>query len=548
MGNLLQKIDVLGDNFELDYKGKKTFRTTVGGICSLLAYIVIVLLFIKTMFSFMDRGSPELNSAVSNNQEAPEIDLVQSNVFPIIRISVGQWFQFVSADKLPSFITITSTINEVTINQDDPTLSKGKMLLNIPYKDCTTITSVFKDRMYELMPKMKKMSEGYAYCPDITDESLFKISGDYLSDVRKILVINIFPCNSDTTTCETVTAKIDTIQAQVTLPGQSFLAENFKNPVTLPLDIKDVPAIHRQILKKTIFYFKQNTIFDDTRDIQDPVMKSTYYDIDWKNENAKPRSDVQISCTNAEFTAKTCVPYIQFEFASSTKKLVTFRKYPKFIQSAADFGGLAELVILLTMPLFVTFFFFKKKKPTDFIKSEILQEDSKKVVQKLDVKSKSDGDKLLDNMLNDRTNGIELFKKLNKLELLEEFLFEDHDRVLYRYAMLNQRYKRYGTKDRDDPKMTYEEAYQKLVNFNPENETKKAWKAFMLNNVPSIKQLESNADGIEAMSKNTSEFYQMDENAVHESDVLIQARPNSTVIQNEIPKFETAKSSIIEKI
>ena len=76
MGNLLQKIDVLGDNFELDYKGKKTFRTTVGGICSLLAYIVIVLLFIKTMFSFMDRGSPELNSAVSNNQEAPEIDLV----------------------------------------------------------------------------------------------------------------------------------------------------------------------------------------------------------------------------------------------------------------------------------------------------------------------------------------------------------------------------------------------------------------------------------------------------------------------------------------
>jgi hypothetical protein len=76
MGNLLQKIDVLGDNFELDYKGKKTFRTTVGGICSLLAYIVIVLLFVKTLLSFMDRGSPELNSAVSNNQEAPEIDLV----------------------------------------------------------------------------------------------------------------------------------------------------------------------------------------------------------------------------------------------------------------------------------------------------------------------------------------------------------------------------------------------------------------------------------------------------------------------------------------
>lgn len=240
-GNFLQRIDLLGDNFELNYRGKKTFKTTMGGLCSLIAYFFLGLIILQSLLSLIDKKSPELSSAVSNNEEAPEIDLMKNNVFPIIRISSGKWFNFVEASDLPTLITIKAAIKEVKINQDNPTLTTGSTILPIPYKDCTLIDTEYKKSIYAIKPKIKKLSEGYAFCPDITDESLMTISGDYISDVRRILVINIFPCDSDAATANLQTCAadtvIDTIQTQVTLPSQSFLAEDYETPVLLPLDI-----------------------------------------------------------------------------------------------------------------------------------------------------------------------------------------------------------------------------------------------------------------------------------------------------------------------
>jgi hypothetical protein len=192
----------------------------MGGLCSLIAYFFLGLIVFKSLLDLLDKRNPELSSAVSNNPEAPEIDLMENNVFPIIRISNGKWFNFVSADDLPTLITIKASVNEVTIDHEDPTNTTGMVLLPIPYVDCRTIDTAYKARIYSLKEKIKVMSEGFAFCPDITDESLMKISGDYISDVRRILVINIFPCNSDAVgTCNTDNAQIDTIQTQITLPS-----------------------------------------------------------------------------------------------------------------------------------------------------------------------------------------------------------------------------------------------------------------------------------------------------------------------------------------
>ena len=127
-------------------------------------------------------------------------------------------------------------------------------------------------------------------------------------------------------------------------------------------------------------------------------------------------------------------------------------------------------------------------------------------------KKKKDDLELIEELMKERLetceNCIYLFKKMDQMDLLEEMLFKQHDKVLLPIVLLNIKKKEieekkkaltskknlmaYGVKHSEE-RMTPEQAYNSLVKHQPKTELEEAVRSFMLKNVPDyFKNLKNN--------------------------------------------------------
>ena len=138
----------------------------------------------------------------------------------------------------------------------------------------------------------------------------------------------------------------------------------------------------------------------------------------------------------------------------------------------------------------------KKKLLNNKTRNNKISENSKKLLKKTSSQLKE----LIDDSISSHQNGVNLYKRMDQMDLVQALLFEQHDLVLLPLVLLNLRKEeenqRKLTENSDsglirikegaiDTMMSPEDALECLVNSTPSTELKATVKRFMLENLPS---------------------------------------------------------------
>lgn len=89
MEKLLQKIDLLGENFSLRFGKEKKLKTTCGGCVTIAATVWLTTTFIFFIGQLFDSTELELSNAEQFTDIPPKIELYRNMIIPVVGASAG---------------------------------------------------------------------------------------------------------------------------------------------------------------------------------------------------------------------------------------------------------------------------------------------------------------------------------------------------------------------------------------------------------------------------------------------------------------------------
>lgn len=124
MEKLLQKIDLLGENFSLRFGKEKKLKTTCGGCVTIAATVWLTTTFIFFIGQLFDSTELELSNAEQFTDIPPKIELYRNMIIPVVGASAGVLVKKADITKIYtyklSFFTMgddNSTSTSVTFNK-----------------------------------------------------------------------------------------------------------------------------------------------------------------------------------------------------------------------------------------------------------------------------------------------------------------------------------------------------------------------------------------------------------------------------------------------
>lgn len=104
--------DKIGNPIEFNFGRRPRFQTVLGGILTIIAYGIIMLVAFSFIRSVFDTKEVEVSTSVEFTETYPEINLADSGIFPIIMMQSNE-MNFVKSESLHKYITVVGVILEL---------------------------------------------------------------------------------------------------------------------------------------------------------------------------------------------------------------------------------------------------------------------------------------------------------------------------------------------------------------------------------------------------------------------------------------------------
>lgn len=331
MGNIIKKADNLGEEFEINYGRTKRLQTVLGGVITLLSFLLIT--FSSSIFiaRYRDTSGPEVSISNEFDPKYPKVNLIEGKIFPILGIAENE-VKMLDRKDLSKYVTIISTVYSIYYETlDDP--AQFTPLAQIEYKPCPEVNHPIKQQIYGNYKNPTDFGEIYGLCPDVKNDSIFYVEGHLVTPPKTVFDIKVYPCTlDDQTQCKTVD-EMRSLEFYFLLPKLSFNRGDYEKPVRTSPDVEFAPGIDTNQKQKFVIRLMKTRIFDDRIDFKEPILKETFIEIESTKKSTFSRSGKGVTCKKSDFAIfpPSCIPYLQFEFNAGGRSVVIYRSYTKLL-------------------------------------------------------------------------------------------------------------------------------------------------------------------------------------------------------------------------
>jgi hypothetical protein len=321
----IQSADYFGQRVELSFNSAREFRTTFGGVFSILMYLACLAFVISIGVQLILRENPSTLTSTQTQPAAPLIDIMKEEMIFALYVQDKNYNPITD----PSILTITGY--QYVMNRTDTSLSNDNE--PIPLVNCSEFRSFFNARNFSDDYESNNLDN--AVCFKFHNKTM--IGGNFILSYFSNLYISVKKCNNATSavTCKS-SAEIDS-----QIKGSYFELYYFDwnvdpNKYDAPFNryianyfhILD-PKSHRMV----DLFFKNSKIMSNTGLIFDSYENKTKIIFDRVREQIDP------SYTGDEV--------LELYINSSSNLTLFIRLYMKIQDFFANVGGLIQAMIIV---------------------------------------------------------------------------------------------------------------------------------------------------------------------------------------------------------
>ena len=266
----VQNLDIYAKPITMTYRGNQKFKTSLGGMISIVLLAAIVGIFVYKIVDMIQRSSTQVKKntlITASNSYSPPLNLMDKNV--TIAFMISDWNGNGAQDepKYGKFV-LNQFSATIELNKTDGTIYRDYTTQNIKFSKCQLGRNIFYSNEKEIE---NFQIENY-YCPD-TNQLI--IQGNWNAPVYAAFSLLFYRCSNDSTnngfapnvSCandEDFSAWITQRTIQEIVISQFFNSSDYINPVHYFLD--DIWVALDQ--NRAVFYqthFKKNllNLFDN---------------------------------------------------------------------------------------------------------------------------------------------------------------------------------------------------------------------------------------------------------------------------------------------
>ena len=547
----------MGGRFDLYYPtltGKH--QTLLGGYITILLALVVLSSSALIFSQYFDKEAPVVTSTTEFNSNFTDFNLYEEELFPILSILIGNRAMPVSY--AARFFTPKIQIEETYYNNQTKKFDY-RLLHSFHYVPCSQI----KDpKILNVLQKLNSAAidaPDMGFCPDFRGSpEEFRAARNLNNSTYRYAMVRMYPCSlPDPSECA---SPLELAQAGIGYSTNDRLlkSSNYEEPITLSPEFRSF-SIDISATKNREFEARLNHIEDDTSVLWKPSLRKEYVTLHQMASDFKRRSADQLSCTKAQIEMGPmggCQEYAYLVNGPSGKLVKTRRSYRKITMVLGELGGFIKL---LTTISFFVYSYYNARSVKKYLKNNLYNFDSllkqkksaisREGLIKIDNKvceseagfitsrssrstvegpktkellvDKKKYENVIKQCIADRRRGMDLMSKLDFVEMLQELIFENHDKVLLPLLILRLKEKQMNKKNHQkqnqskkkkkinfdqeqiilsqkkgslgavavghdvvhEEEMDYEKAFKALKNSKPKTCFKKAIKGLMLENV-----------------------------------------------------------------
>lgn len=490
----LKLFDMLGNNYSFKHKESTKFKTKLGGIFTIVAYLCITGTTYVFTQNYFDTSNPNMSVSTRIDNTIPKRNLYEKT-FPIGVGIFGKNSTFVPSVDLPKYITPLIFVFELNYEKVESGVITFDAVDMIAFTSCNSVQdpTLVEDFLEGESEEVNELIRKQFLCPDIKNKTKYYVKGNILQAPFRIIQLGLYPCSlEDPNNCEPE-AVISSSTIGFMMAETSFLPENKKSPLKkVPLTKKFQIGSEQEM--RWEMSLKETQIIDDDGEFTERRMTHSFIDPDDEKIFGIKRALPATHCNMSLILSLTCPAYISLTIRSSGKTVSIVRVYPKILDLMGEVGGTSEIIFFIIGLFYYGYNWYFKKK---LIRKSFLEYDCDEYKEFLGIGKggRKEWDELMNEVVKRRDEFFRLYWNQNSWEILQHVIFDDYHKVLFPLVLLETE-KRKKTLEKKIPskmkasfqfsgKQSIELAFQELKRSKPESEIKKSLKRYFMENLPS---------------------------------------------------------------
>ena len=453
----IHSLDFLGQKFSLTYdslNGK--LQTSFGGSLTIFLALSTTLVSVVVFSQLFNTQTPVVTTSLEYGSKFAKFDFFEEELIKPFRVmSKGTTFKNISR-----YVTLKTAIFFNMQNATTGEITKGINKL-FDFVPCNQIKDTKVTNLLKKLGIGAEELSSLTFCPDfgaLSEEYYAQI--DTINFDTKSVKVYIFPCSLPSQRECAPERDLNTAVISFTSLKKYFVSSDKKNPLREIAEKKTI-RVDKYNNKIRNYGLQVNRLIDDSSMFASPRVVEEFSSSELEFVDTSPRNGHTTYCSPKVLESSRpfrCSPYVVFSFDPTGKSLVMNRSYKGALSVMGEFGGVVKII---TAVVFFIYSIYSAKKLKSYFSSRIFKLNKKQLKRLEEIlgrdKESSDENnqkvrtqgfgqrkdemrKMMEECVESKFNAADMMYKLSMLEVLEDVLFEEHDKTLLPLVIMN-RYK-----------------------------------------------------------------------------------------------------------
>ena len=371
-------LDATGALFTYRFKtfsGKH--QTKLGSLLTVLVAVGSIAFLTFQLVQFARTEDPVVTESSRIQAESKPLSLLKGELISPITLLFNARYQ---SEGVERFLTVKgySIKKRFNFKKNDFVLEDVQ---EFDYKPCLNYS---KNSTYSAVLEKASHLETFSealLCPDIEDRpELGEVSKARDGLTTQEVFIKIFPCSLQN----------PRFCAPPLWLGAVFICYLDSGRLLRPNDLEDPLRFHSHVYcyrmdlttrRANSYKAKLNRLIDSRNELYGEILKSEFVTLEPDSKDRMSRIGRVIYCPKASLglQGSDCPEYIEFGYSTDNEEVVIRRRYRKFLEVFAEYGG----ILKLASALFLFYAIYNGKDKIKFISSQIFGEVMKKAKKKV---------------------------------------------------------------------------------------------------------------------------------------------------------------------
>jgi hypothetical protein len=321
--SLLTSFDLFTPDVKLNVAGKSGVATKVGAALSALYLAALCGMAFVIISEYFNTKKPLVSQAVVPTDLPPPISFSEDKLYPML-IFQYQVSVLLNKSELDRFVTVE--FNKISMSRDE-----------VSGKTTTTIEQMKAGEREVLL------ASGVCVDPENGDVTLGqKTSKD---PFYQLIVWRVLPCSLPSGCASREELAKVTFSSMIPKPIQDLA--NHNNPIRYVTLADEILFISTAFTTRQNFNLIKTEIRDESGFLSSERLAKSYSAINSRGFSTSDRNSAQLSCTQAEIVARSCIPYFIQNFVNSPQKMVIKRQYKGMVETFSELGGMVDMLFML---------------------------------------------------------------------------------------------------------------------------------------------------------------------------------------------------------